>query len=79
MERNYERKLDLWQYQMPYESMTKKDMKKANEYGVLIQRDYLNDGDFIIGTWNNIEYFMIGWLGYEMNMDWMNPLYVGTK
>lgn len=75
----YERELDLWQYQMPYDSMTEKDVMRACEYGVLVHRNFLYDGDFLIGTWNNILNYMDEHLGYEMVGEYMKPLYVGKR
>lgn len=73
------RDLDLWQYQMPYQSMTMDDELKAYEYGVLIQRSGIYDGDFLIGTWNHILDYMIEYLGYEMINEYMKPLYIEDK
>lgn len=78
-EMTYERELDLWQYQMPYESMTKKDVREMERYNIMMVRSYLQDGDYIIGTWNNILDYMSRYLMYEMNEEYLNPLYVGKK
>lgn len=75
----YERELDLWQYQMPYESMSKKDVREMERYNIMMIRSYLQDGDYIIGTWNNILDYMSRYLMYEMNKEYMNPLYVGKR
>lgn len=71
------RDLDLWQYQMPYDSMTEKDMMSACEFGVLIHRNFMYDGYFLIGTWNNILNYMEHYLGYEMVNEYIKPLFVG--
>ena len=78
-EMTYERELDLWQYQMPYESMTKKDVREMERYNIMMIRSYLQDGDYIIGTWNNILDYMSRYLMYEMNEEYMNPLYIGKR
>lgn len=75
----YERELDLWIYEMPFKSMTDEDIKESRNYGVQIYRSVIHNCDYIVGTWHSLEYFMAGWLNYEMNAEYMNPLYVGKR
>lgn len=75
-ERTFERDLDLWQYEMPYKSLTQEDIQKGRDYGVMIYRR-LDDADYIVGTWDSVNFYMVGWLAYEMNAEYMKPLYVG--
>lgn len=75
----YERGLDLWIYQMPYESMTIEDVRAMEKYNIMMIRSFLENGDYLIGTWNSLINYMTNYLLYEMHPDYMKPMYVRSE
>lgn len=77
-----ERKLyiDMWCYELPLNALTEKDCMHANEdYNLTWQHNYLEDADYLIGTWNAITKFLNNYIGIELVVDYLRPVTVTVK
>lgn len=70
------RNLSLWMYELPYHTLTNRDIKKAKECNIITQYNVLDECDYVIGTWNNLIDYMSNYMGYEINADYLRPLMV---
>ena len=70
----YERDLDLWQYEMPRDSISTSDKNIANIYNVTVIRTL--EADYLIGSWHAVMYFMNDYLKYDADKHYISPLYV---
>ena len=57
----------------------KKDIRESKKFNVLIVRNYWGGSDYLIGTYNSLLSFMIDYLGYDMNNDYLKALYIESK
>ena len=71
--------LDIWCYELPYQSLTEKDCKKANDNNISYQRNMLEECDYLIGTWHALNSFMLNYMGLEIVADYLRPAIVTVK
>lgn len=69
----FKRDLDLWQYEMPKDSMTKQDRDIAGDCGVLVLSNPY--ADYLVGEWHTLMKFMNDYLEYDANTHYISPLF----
>lgn len=66
--------MDMWVYNLSEINLEEKDLKYANELNMIVRLDSVVGDRFIVGSWNNVIYFVKDYLGLEVKNENLYPL-----